>query len=259
MMVEGDESIEKDMFEKDHRSPQKMMGMEESKGRNMKPGATTDNFANAHQRSAWKDEKKNHVEAKFQSDPNPVMVLLFGFIFKCKLITPFTTFHPKLNRASRGFITTLTLFTIWAFTGIVGLALGGLKGPIVLAVSIILGFPVARSVQTIYEQLLFRQINNNIIKALQYVAGVILLASFHVLIIIETIFMKDDVFKHWIGVVIICFILELIVWELSSGLVQSIITICLQKAKHPLTQTQILSGKIVTPPVMTRGAPNTPV
>ena len=140
-----------------------------------------------------------------------------GFILKYRLITPFTTEHEELSRIARGVINIIVLLLMWTFSGIINYGLNNnLAGA--YCVSILICFIVARIFAFILEFIL-RTRRIIVITILGYVIAFLFVFGTHLGIFLLTEYMGSE-FSNWGLIILTVYLIDLIIWELSSLFVQ---------------------------------------
>ena len=140
-----------------------------------------------------------------------------GFTLKYRMITPFTTAHEELSRIARGVINIIVLLLMWTFSGIINYGLNNnLAGA--YCVSILICFIVARLFAFLLEFIL-RTRRIIVVTILGYAIAFLFVFGTHLAIFLLTEYMGSE-FSNWGLIVLTIYLIDLIVWELSSLVVQ---------------------------------------
>mmetsp|Transcript_32220 Transcript_32220/g.31639 ORF Transcript_32220/g.31639 Transcript_32220/m.31639 type:complete len:266 (+) Transcript_32220:5192-5989(+) len=169
-----------------------------------------------------------------------------GFMLKYRLLTPFTTAHPNLSRLSRGIINCLVLYFIWVVSGILLLLIE--KAGASYGAAIPICFIISR-LSTFALEILHRSSNGKTIEILSYFTAVTMAVVLHASIFLITEDMGKE-FDYWGILLLTVFLIDLIVWEMLSLILQIYIGTKLASSPDNFSGKRKSLEKMVTPPLL---------
>ena len=170
-----------------------------------------------------------------------------GFSLKYRIITPFTTEHEELSRIARGVINIIVLLLMWMFSGIINYGLNNnLAGA--YCVSILICFIVARLFAFLLEFILKTR-GIIVVNIIGYTIAFLFVFGTHLAIFLLTEYMGSE-FSNWGLIVLTIYLIDLIVWELSSLVVQLFFAKRLAQNADNFSGKRKLISKLITPPLL---------
>ena len=169
-----------------------------------------------------------------------------GFVLKYRLITPFTTEHEELSRIARGVINIIVLLLMWTFSGIINYGLNNnLAGA--YCVSILICFIVARLFAFLLE-LVLKSRGLIVVTILGYIIAFLFVFVTHLSIFLLTEYMGSE-FYNWGLIVLTIYLIDLIIWELSSLVVQLFLAKRFAQNLENFAGKRKFISKLITPPL----------
>lgn len=201
----------------------------------------------AEQASSYHDGSQHSKHDNEELYRMPIMTRIKnGILLKYRLLTPFTTNHELLTRIARAAVNVLVIYMIWVFSGLILYGIQDVAGS--YCVAILLCFIIARISAFVFEYMLKNR-NNKPLRVVVFVAAFLIAVVLHLSVFLITEAMGSE-FSDWGVLVLICLIVDLILWEIGSMFVQLYISKKLASSPDTFVGKRKFMEKLVTPPLL---------